>query len=203
MRIDFFFDPGCPWTWISSRWLLDVASRRTDLDLRWRTFSLRMAALDEEDDGDPGDTASHRALRVVEAVWAEHGWDPIGPLYTALGTLVHHNGDPELTRLPAALEHVGLDPEFSADADALRWDAEIRGSMADATAIVGDEVGLPVITIEDGDARPGLFGPVLSPAPVGAEADALFDAFLTAARSPGFFELKRTRDRSPSLGPRP
>lgn len=205
MRVDFFFDPVCPWSWITSRWVIGVAGRRDDLDVRWRAFSLAM-----NDDGKalPDDArdlhhAGLRALRVVEAVWAEHGDGPIGDLYTALGTRVHHGADSELAGIGEALEAAGLDRSFAAQADEARWDTEVRGSMDEALDAVGGDAGTPIILLADGDRVGGVFGPVLSPAPTGADADRLFDAVVTAALTPGFHELSRTRDTAPELPPPP
>lgn len=180
--LDFFFDPGCPWTWRTSRWVLEVAPRR-EVAVRWRAYSL-----DLKNDAPP--TTAQGALRIVEAVWANHGDEPIGPLYTAVGTRFHEQSDTSLDALAAALKAAGLDPGYLEAAHDKRWDAEIRWSMDEAVRVVGCDVGVPILVF---DGEVGLCGPVMERAPTGDAGLRLWDHVAGLARTPGFFELERTR----------
>ncbi|HET7720576.1 MAG TPA: DsbA family protein [Acidimicrobiales bacterium] len=180
--LDFFFDPGCPWTWRTSRWVLDVAPQR-DVAVRWRAFSLDLK------NGAPPTTAQG-ALRIVEAVWADHGDGPIGRLYTEVGIRFHERADTSPDAIAGALRAAGLDAGYLAAAHDDRWDAEIRWSMDEAIRVVGDEVGVPILVF---DGEVGLCGPVMAPRPTGAAALQLWDHVAGLARTPGFYELERSR----------
>ena len=180
--LDFFFDPGCPWTWKASRWVLEVAPQR-GVAVRWRAFSLDLK-------NDTAPTTAQGALRIVEAVWADHGDEPIGRLYTEVGTRFHVEGDTSLGALAGALEAAGLDAGYLDAAHDDRWDGEIRWSMNEAIVVVGDDVGVPILVF---DGEVGLCGPVMEPAPTGAVALELWDNVAPLARTPGFYELKRAR----------
>lgn len=201
-KVDFSFDPGCPWCWITSRWLLEVREQR-DLDVTFRSFSLYEKNKDDmPEEYLEGALRTHAALRVVESVRAEHGDAAVDPLYTAYGTAVHHDESEDLDH-EAILASVDLPTSHAAAADDEAMDDVILKSMDDVFAIVGEDVGVPITIVDpDGDAK-GFFGPVISPAPTGQAALDLFDAMVTAARTPGFFELKRTRDVGPQFGARP
>ena len=180
--LDFFFDPGCPWTWRTSRWVLEVAPRR-DVAVRWRAFSVDLK-------NDTGPTTAQGALRIVEAVWADHGDEPIGRLYTEVGTRFHVDADTSLGALAGALKAAGVGAAYLDAAHDDRWDAEIRWSMDEAIRVVGDDVGVPIL-IFDGEV--GLCGPVIEPAPTGPAALELWDHIAGLAHTPGFYELERTR----------
>ena len=180
--LDFFFDPGCPWTWRTSRWVLEVAPQR-DVAVRWRAFSVDL------NDGAPPTTAQG-ALRIVEAVWAHHGDEPIGRLYTEVGTRFHDQSDTSLGAITGALQAAGLDAGYLDAAHDDRWDAEIRWSMDEAIRVVGGDVGVPILVF---DGEIGLCGPVMEPAPAGEAALELWDHVAALARTPGFFELERSR----------
>ena len=199
----FFFDPACPWTWMTSRWLTEVAENR-DLDVRWRPFSLK---LKNEEHGLPEQyaamaDATHRALRVMEAIREGEGDDAIGPYYTELGRRIHHDGDNPLTDLEGALEACGLDPGYIEAADDEKWDETIRASMAEALGAAGDDVGSPILMLRS-DPPTAFFGPIVSPPPTGQAALDLWDRLSGMADQPSFFELKRSRTEGPQLGPRP
>jgi predicted DsbA family dithiol-disulfide isomerase len=180
--LDFFFDPGCPWTWKTSRWVLEVAPHR-DVAVRWRAFSL-----DLKNETPP--TTAQGALRIVEAVWADQGDAPIGRLYTEVGTRFHVEDDTSLDALAGALEAAGLGAGYLDAAHDDRWDAEIRWSMNEAIRVVGDDVGVPILVF---DGEVGLCGPVMEPAPTGDAALDLWDHVAGLARTPGFYELERSR----------
>ena len=180
--------------------MVEVAPRK-DVPVRWRAYSLAFKNADG-DVPEPYRThaaTSHQALRVIEAVWADHGDEPIGRLYTEIGTRFHTQDLKSLDAVAAALEATGLDAAYLDSADDERWDTEIRGSMDEAIERVGTDVGVPILVFRDGDAEAAIFGPVVSPAPTGDEASALWDGVMTMAWSPSFFELKRTRTGPPIL----
>ncbi len=199
MRIDFYFDPICPWCWITSRWLLDVQDQR-DLDVTWRSFSLY--AKNDKQPGEPGYDrylSTHQALRVVEAARERHGEDCVAALYTELGRRIHHDRQRPLD-IAGALEAVGLDTGLAAAAGDDAWDDVIAQSMKDALAVAGEDVGVPLIVFPNDQ---GFFGPVMSPAPTGEAAVAMFDHIAGLAAYECFWELKRDRQSSPEFGPRP
>jgi predicted DsbA family dithiol-disulfide isomerase len=184
VRIDAWFDAICPWTWATSRWLVGCATSR-GVEVRWHPYSLTF-----QNDSPVGPAL--RALRVVAAVRAQDEL-AVGPLYTELGRRIHHDGEKADDDLGAALAAVGLEPELAAAAEDESWDEDIRASMAEARALVGEDVGIPIIALDDGDGPTGASGPILSAMPMGDEALQLFDAWVAALRVPGFVELKRSR----------
>ena len=191
---DFWFDPVCPWTWITSRWMSEAARVR-DIEVRWHVMSL--AVLNEgrdlpEDYRRMVDDA-WAPVRVITAARLAHGEDVVGPLFAAIGTRLHPGGRTDQRAvLVEALAEVGL-PADLVDADTPEVDAALRASHGEAMALVGDDVGSPVLAI-DGT---GFFGPVISPAPRGEDAGRLWDGLAQMAAVPGFFELKRTRTVGP------
>ncbi|TQL47737.1 2-hydroxychromene-2-carboxylate isomerase [Homoserinimonas aerilata] len=194
-RVDFWFDPSCPWAWMASRWVKEVAHHR-DLELNWHVMSL--AVLNEDKDVDDDYRAffprALRYTRLVAALAEIEGQQIVEPLYDALGTRIHPGGskDPDEV-IPAALAELGLPAEYAKYADSDEYDAQMRASHFDGINRVGQDVGTPVIAV-DGVA---FFGPVISPAPKGEQALALWDGVVAAARYDGFFELKRSRTRDP------
>ena len=185
---------------MTSRWVVEVTPLR-NVPVRWRAYSLAIKNADE-DIPEPYRTyaaTAQGALRVVEAVWADHGDEPIGRLYTEIGNRFTLGDDISPGAVSEALAAAGLDLSYAAAAADERWDEEIRGSMAEAIDLVGTEVGVPILVFRDDDATAAIFGPVVSPTPRGEEALALWDHVVTLARSPSFFELKRSRTGPPEL----
>ncbi len=204
MRTDFYFDPACPWSWITSRWLTEVAEVR-DLEVRWRPFSLfiKNYVMTEPTDyyvgARQGIEFTHSLIRVIEAVRAELGDDPVGALYTEMGYRIHNNKNRDFTPHDI-LEAAGIDTKYAAAATDESWDEVITASMHDLFAITGEDIGVPSIVFERSE---GFFGPVISPAPTGEAALALFDSMYTMAMTPGFWELKRGRTNPPMFADRP
>jgi len=196
--VDFWFDPSCPWAWMTSRWVHEVAGHR-DLDVTWHVMSL--AVLNEgNDDLDEEHRAAMprllRYVRLVTAVAETVGREHVSPLYDALGTRIHHEGRTDADAVMAeALAEVGLDADLVSAADSDVHDAALRASHAEGIALVGQDVGTPIVAV-DGVA---FFGPVVSPAPKGEQAVALWDGVVAVAAYPGFFELKRTRTVGPQF----
>ncbi|MWV50014.1 disulfide bond formation protein DsbA [Rathayibacter sp. VKM Ac-2803] len=193
--VDFWFDPSCPWAWMTSRFVDEVTPAR-ELEVRWHIMSL--AVLNEDKDVDESYRAffprALRFTRLVAAVAAREGEQHVKPLYDALGTRIHVGGRKDVDAIIAeSLEEVGLDAGLAAFADTDEYDEPMRASHFDGIERVGQDVGTPVIAIGD----VAFFGPVLSPAPKGEQALALWDGIVAAASYDGFFELKRSRTRDP------
>jgi len=203
--VDFYWDMVCPWCWITSRWMEDVAQQK-QIEVNWKFFSLKK--INEGRDMPERFRISHaiglRALRVAAAVRQDYGNAGVRKLYTAMGTRRHHDqedvSDPAV--LHSILESCGFPTKLAEAADDETWDNVIDADMAQAKAKAGTDVGVPLIVLDGGEG-PGFFGPVFSPAPVGKAAVEMWDAMVTAGRMPGFFEFKRSRDTGPIFGSRP
>lgn len=196
-RIDFWFDPACPWAWMTSRWVEEVQKVR-DVDVHWHVMSL--AVLNEGRDL-PED---YRAtldeawgpVRVIVAAAELHGEEHIKALYDAMGSRRHPGGRKDTAAIIAeSLAEAGLPAELADAAGTQEWDAALRASHEQAIALVGDEVGTPVVAF-DGTA---FFGPVVTPIPRGEAAGRLFDGFALITGVPGFYELKRSRTARPQF----
>ncbi len=195
--VDFWFDPVCPWAWKTSRWILNVADVR-DIEPRFHVMSLSML--------NAGRDLPAAYLELMEKAWAPvrivtaaeqlHGNDVVLPLYTALGNRLHVQKQ-ELGRelYEAALAEVGLPASLADAADTDAYDEALRKSHHEGMDPVGMDVGTPVIHVPGPDGeRIAFFGPVVTPAPEGESAGRLWDGVLLVAGTPGFYELKRTRD---------
>lgn len=191
MDATFFFDPACPWTWRTSRWLVAVAEAR-GLRVEWRAFSL--AILNEgqvaPEYAEPLAAAS-RALRLVEALRAEGRHDDVAAYYAELGARSHDAGNPLSDKIvDSAVEAAGLTPAAPALDDA-RWDQAVHESHALAYASAGPDVGSPVLMVPG--ARRGIHGPILTEVPDTDDALTIWDSLLPLIRLETFHEVKRAR----------
>ncbi len=198
-----WFDPKCPWAWLTSRWLLEVEKVRS---VRVRFHVMSLAVLNEGRDGLPERyreflTTAWGPVRVAIAAEQKYGPEVLRDLYTALGARAHpQHRELDRDTIVEALTEVGLDPALADAADSTGYDAALRESHDVGMKPVGLDVGTPVIHTPgpDGDMI-AFFGPVVTPAPKGEAAGRLWDGVLLVAGTPGFYEIKRTRDESPSF----
>jgi 2-hydroxychromene-2-carboxylate isomerase len=201
---DFWFDPKCPWAWLTSRWMLEVEKVR-DVEVRWHVMSLAVLNEDKLDELPEGYREMLKTawgpVRVCIAAEQEHGSEVLGPLYTALGTRFHNQGQQQdRPVIEAALREAGLPASLADAAESDTYDAQLRASHKEGIELVGQDVGTPVIAVPGSDGEQiAFFGPVVTPAPKGEAAGRLWDGTLLVASTPGFYEIKRTRDASPSF----
>ncbi len=193
--VDMWFDPSCPWAWLSSRWLLEV-ERVRNVKVTFRVMSLWVLnegrELSDEhrmlvDRGLP-------AARAATAVDRAYGPDKLRDFYDAIGSRIHLlKAKPDTEMIRQALAEVECDPGIAGRVKTDEFDEALRRSHGEAIEQVGEDVGTPVIRVNG----MSLFGPVISPAPKGEAAGELFDGFVKVTAYPGFFELKRTRNVGP------
>ena len=216
--LHFWFDPVCPFAWMTSRWVRLVAAQRS-YEVEWRPISLRLLNRHVDYDShfppeyEAGHTAGLRLLRVVARTRAEHGPAAVGPLYEALGQRVFMGEQPtssvpdRLDRgelLPDALAEAGLPAGLAAALDDASWDGELQAETDAALTVTGNDVGTPVLHFQPPEGV-AFFGPVISRLPDEADAVRLWDHVVGLASFPGFAELKRSlreRPQLPALGVR-
>ncbi len=191
--VDLWFDPVCPWAWITSRWLLEVEAVRA-VRTRFHVFSLSVHNEGREVDDWYRGWLDERwgPARVALAAERAHGNEVLRDLYTALGTRFHRDQEPVSRQtIVAALASVDLPASLADAAESPDIDADLRAGNRAALDPIGEDLGVPAIHV-DGNA---FFGPVVSPVPRGEEAGRLWDGVLLVTATPGFFELKRGRGR--------
>jgi len=210
--ISFYFDPVCPFAWITSQWIRKVAARR-DYAVDWRFISLRLINADVDYNThfpvgyEDGHTAGLRLLRVAARARAEHGPQAVGPFYEAVsGEIFDSPRARQLTpqirgsRQFAAplLEQAGLPAELADALDDTSWDVELRAETDHALSLTGRDVGTPIIQFQPPDGI-AFFGPVISRLPDDRDAVRLWDHVVGLATFPGFAELKRSLRERPQL----
>ncbi|NVM94499.1 DsbA family protein [Arthrobacter wenxiniae] len=198
-KADFWFDPACPFAWATSRWIGEVEKVR-NIKVDWHVMSL--AVLNEGRDELPADyraflDTAWGPVRVLIAAAQLHGSEVVKPLYDAMGTHIHYDGDKDMDNVIAkSLAEAGLPAELAAAATSTEYDAALRASHEEGISRVGQDVGTPIVAF-NGTA---FFGPVITRIPRGEEAGRLWDATVTLAGFPYFFEIKRTRTENPQFG---
>jgi hypothetical protein len=197
---DFWFDPICPWAWMTSRWMLEVEKRRP-VKVKWHVMSLSVL--------NSGREVSEHYSKLIDEGWGpvrvciaaaqEHGEDVLGPLYNAMGTRFHNGGQPrDRATIEAALTEAGLPTSLADAMDSTEYDEAVRVSHKEGISLVGEDVGTPVIAVPGTTGEHvAFFGPVVTPAPKGEAAARLWDGTILVASTPGFYEIKRTRTEGP------
>ncbi|MDR1427176.1 MAG: hypothetical protein LBJ08_05395 [Bifidobacteriaceae bacterium] len=195
IEVDFWFDPICPWTWVTRQWLDEVVAAR-DVRIRHRLMSLTMLNWErrQADGADVDDlVAAWQMLRTLAAAEASLGDEAVGRIYSALGRRLHEEGRSVSSEDLSAVKEAAVEAEVPVDVTWYdvddRYDPLIRASHDEAVRRTGPDVGSPVLGIGDFT----VFGPVVSPAPRGQDAIRLWDAIVLLAEVPGFYELKRGR----------
>jgi 2-hydroxychromene-2-carboxylate isomerase len=194
---DFWFDPFCPWAWITSRWMKEVEQVR-DVRVRFHVMSLSYLneTKDVSDDYRERLRAAPGPVRVVMATAQAHGDDAVDRLYTEMGTRFHNHGrEKSRETVLEALTAADLPAELADAMDDDSLDDAVRKSHHQGVDLVGDDVGTPIVCV-DGQA---FFGPVVTPIPRGEAAGRLWDGVRLVTSTEGFFELKRTRTVRPSF----
>lgn len=199
--VDMWFDPICPWAWMTSRWLLEVEKvRPVDVQFNVMSLSVLNAGRDLSADYQESMRKGWGPVRVCIAAAEAAGPQVLRDLYTALGTRIHlHKYELDAKLYTEALTEVGLDPALADAATSDAWDDALVASHNAGMKPVGTDVGTPVIHAPGPVAgeKVAFFGPVVTPAPKAEAAGLLWDGVLLVAGTPGFFELKRSRDIGP------
>ena len=205
MEARFWFDPMCPWAWITSRWMHEVIGMR-DVTVTWKVMSL--AILNEGNEIPPqyaeAMAAAWGPVRVciaAEQQFSAERPEIVGELYTALGTRLHLQSRTDFAKvIEESVAEVGLPASIAEAAGDSSLDEALRASHDEGARLVGPDAGTPIVAIPNRDGQEvGLFGPIITPAPLGEDAALLWDAFVAMVQTPGFYEIKRTRDVEPQF----
>jgi 2-hydroxychromene-2-carboxylate isomerase len=206
--LDFFWDPVCPWAWITSRWVQEVI-RQNGITVDWRFISLKLVNADKgyapevRERYEKVHGLGFSLLRVAASVRETDGPARVGDLYTAFGTRIHHDQDAPSLRsvdgIAAVLDGLGIDQAHAKASESDAFDDAIREDTETALARAGRDIGTPVLTFGPPDGY-SFFGPVIAKAPKGADALVLWDTVRTLAGFPGFAELKRSIRSTPEVG---
>lgn len=193
--VDFWFDPVCPWAWMTSRWIGE-AERVRPISVSWHVMSLAVLNEGADVDEEYRDLLAKAwgPVRVITAAQELHGEGVVKALYDAIGTRVHPGGEKDLRAATmAALDEVGLPASLIEFADSDAYDEQLRATHQAGIDQVGQDVGTPVVAVNG----VAFFGPVVTPAPEGEAAGKLWDGCVLVAATPGFYELKRSRTQEP------
>lgn len=189
---------------MTARWVVDDVASERNLKVKWQPISLLFK--NEPPTDSPYYDAvvgTHGQLRVMESIRAAEGDDAVFGVYWDFASRIHHDGDRDFD-IAKALEELGIDPEHAKAATDEKWDAEIRSRMDEGLALVGTDVGTPIIALNRADGeRVGIFGPVITRVPKGDDALKLWDGMVAMMDIDGFWELKKTRTERPEFGERP
>lgn len=206
--VDFYFDPVCPWAWLTSRWVMNVQDERP-MTVDWKFICLRIVNEDKDYERDfrPGYERGHtrglELLRVAAAARAEVGPETVAPLYTTFGRIIHLDRNATAFDDPAGiagvLAELGLPAGLGAFATTTDYDDVVRAETVEALDRCGGNIGTPVLTFGPPDG-PSFFGPVINKAPKGAAAVELWDAVTALGSNPHFSELKRSLRGRPDFG---
>jgi 2-hydroxychromene-2-carboxylate isomerase len=212
--INFYFDPVCPFAWLTSKWVRLVAEQR-GYSVDWRFISLRMVNAEVDYDAhfppqyEAGHTAGLRLLRVAARARAEHGAGAVAAFYEGIGTKIWDSepaqddaADREVRGTRAfvepVLEEIGLPAALAEALDDDSWDSQVRAETDEALGLTGKDVGTPIIHF-DPPTGVAFFGPVISRLPGKEDALELWDHVVGLARFPGFAGLKRSLREQPQL----
>lgn len=205
--LEFFFDPVCPWAWITSRWVVNVMEEQS-MEVDWRFICLRMVN-EERDYGkefppgyERGHTRGLELLRVAAAVRTQEGASAVLALYSLIGRTMHNEGNPAAFDDPRGVERIlaelGCSSDLAGAASSSEYDDLLRAETREALDRCGGDIGTPVLSFSPPDG-PSFFGPVISKAPTGPEAVALWDAVVALGANPHFSELKRSLRGAPEF----
>lgn len=195
MKVSFYFDPSCPWTWLTSRWLVEVSAHR-EIDVRWRFFSLTLKR-DKLDAHDvhPG----HQMLRVMAAAESRYDNQTVGRLYTEMGSRWHLGQEYTEAVIEPALKELELDASLIESASDDSLDDTLRQSLNQAVEAAGEDVGSPILSFHLSEGERGFFGPILTELPSHDDCLKLWDTLHQAAEVDDFYEFKRSRNSGPDV----